>query len=167
MRKHLFLLCLLSILTLPVSADGLLPDSLYYFSKLNPQLKKHPWKAGLETVMTNVGVWSFDRFVMNEEFARINIHTIRSNVKNGFVWDNDQFSTNLFAHPYHGGLYFNTARSNGLSFWESVPYSFAGSLMWEVMAEREPPAINDLITTTCGGVALGEVTNRLSALVLD
>ena len=93
MRKHLFLLCLLSILTLPVSADGLLPDSLYYFSKLNPQLKKHPWKAGLETVMTNVGVWSFDRFVMNEEFARINIHTIRSNVKNGFVWDNDQFST--------------------------------------------------------------------------
>ena len=167
MRKHLFLLCLLSILTLPVSADGLLPDSLYYFSKLNPQLKKHPWKAGLETVMTNVGVWSFDRFVMNEEFARINIHTIRSNVKNGFVWDNDQFSTNLFAHPYHGGLYFNTARSNGLSFWESVPYSFAGSLMWEVMAEREPPAINDLIATTCGGVALGEVTNRLSALVLD
>ena len=58
MRKHLFLLCLLSILTLPVSADGLLPDSLYYFSKLNPQLKKQPWKAGLETVMTNVGVWS-------------------------------------------------------------------------------------------------------------
>lgn len=145
----------------------LLSDSLYYFSPSNPRLKKRPWRAALETVLTNVGVWGFDRYVMNEDFARISAHTIRHNIKNGFVWDNDQFSTNLFAHPYHGGLYFNTARANGLSFWASMPYSFCGSLMWELTGEREPPAINDLIATTCGGWALGEVTNRLSSLLID
>ena len=39
--------------------------------------------------------------------------------------------------------------------------------MWEVAAEVEPPAINDLIATTIGGIALGEMTHRLSSLVLD
>ena len=87
----------------------------------------------------NVGVWAFDRYVMNEDFAKISIGSIRRNIKHGFVWDNDQFSTNLFAHPYHGNLYFNAARSNGLTFWESAPYAFAGSLMWEIAAEVERP----------------------------
>lgn len=39
--------------------------------------------------------------------------------------------------------------------------------MWEMCAEIEPPAINDFIATSIGGVALGEVTHRLSSLVLD
>lgn len=129
--------------------------------------KKRPWRAGIQTFGLNVGVWAFDRYVMNEDFAKISWSSVKHNVRNGFVWDNDQLSTNLFAHPYHGGLYFNAARCNGMSFWESVPYTFVGSLMWELTCEIEPPAINDLIATTIGGVALGEVTHRMSALVLD
>ena len=129
--------------------------------------KKHPWKAALEAFAINVGVQCFDQFVMNEEFAKISFHSIKHNIETGFVWDNDQFSTNLFAHPYHGGLYFNAARSHGMNFWESVPYSFCGSLMWETTCEIEPPAINDLMATTIGGVCLGEVTYRISDLVFD
>ena len=129
--------------------------------------QKHPWMAALETFGINAGVQLFDRFALDADFAQINFKTIHHNIKNGFVWDNDQFSTNLFAHPYHGGLYFNAARSNGLNFWESVPYSFGGSLMWEVVCEIEPPAINDLIATTMGGVCIGEVTHRISDLVYD
>lgn len=129
--------------------------------------KKHPWKAALEAFAINVGVQCFDQFVMNEEFAKISFHSIKHNIETGFVWDNDQFSTNLFAHPYHGGLYFNAARSHGMNFWESVPYSFCGSLMWETTCEIEPPAINDLMATTFGGVAIGEVTHRVSNLVFD
>ena len=102
---------------------------------------------------------------MNEDFAKISLHSIKHNIQNGFVWDNDQFSTNLFAHPYHGGLYFNAARSNGMNFWQSIPYSFCGSLMWETTCEIEPPAINDLMATTMGGVCIGEVTHRISNLV--
>ena len=129
--------------------------------------RKHPWLAAAEVVGINVFVQSFDRFILNAEFAKINFKTIGHNFETGFVWDNDQFSTNLFAHPYHGGLYFNAARTNGMNFWESVPYAFGGSLMWETMGEIEPPAINDLIATTMGGVAIGEVTNRISSLVYD
>ena len=66
--------------------------------------KKKPWLAVGETVGINAFVQSFDRFVLNADFAQINMHTIHHNLKTGFVWDNDQFSTNLFAHPYHGGL---------------------------------------------------------------
>lgn len=163
-RTILYLLLTLSALE---TAYAKLPDSIYVYNDSTYHIKKRPWRAALETFGLNVAVWGFDRFVMNEEFAHISINTIKDNIKNGFVWDNDQMSTNLFAHPYHGGLYFNTARSNGLNFWESIPYSFGGSLMWEFCGEREPPAINDLIATTFGGVALGEVTNRISLLVLD
>lgn len=128
---------------------------------------KHPWRAAAEAVGINVFVLSFDRFVLNADFAKISMSTVRHNLKTGFVWDNDQFSTNLFAHPYHGGLYFNAARTNGLGFWESVPYALGGSLMWETVCETEPPAINDLIATTMGGVCIGEVTHRISDLIYD
>lgn len=143
-------------------------DTLSVFAFDDPsRQKKHPWRAALEAFGINVGVQCFDRYVMNADFAQISWSSIKHNIKTGFVWDNDQFSTNLFAHPYHGGLYFNSARSHGMSFWESVPYSFCGSLMWEGTCEIEPPAINDLMATTFGGVCIGEVTNRVSNLVFD
>jgi len=151
---------------LPSLYEEVRKNSIFAFD--NPEnRKKHPWKAAVETFGINVVVQSFDRFVLNADFAQINFKTIKHNIETGFVWDNDQFSTNLFAHPYHGGLYFNAARSNGLTFWESAPYSFCGSLMWEGVCETEPPAINDLIATTVGGIAIGEVTHRISALVYD
>ena len=78
--------------------------------------KKHPWKAAVETFGINVLVLSFDRYVLDADFAQISLNSIKHNIKNGFVWDNDQFSTNLFAHPYHGGLYFHARRSNGINF---------------------------------------------------
>ena len=141
-------------------------DSIY--ANHSPNFtKKHPWKAAWQTFGINAGIWAFDRYALQEDFAKISFQTIRDNINTGFVWDNDQFSTNLFAHPYHGNLYYNTARSNGLNFWESAPYAFGGSLMWEVVAENEPPSMNDLIATTMGGIALGEFTYRMSSLVLD
>lgn len=143
------------------------PDSLFVYNDSAHFFRKHPGRAAAEVLAINLGVFSFDRFIMNEDFSQVNIHTLRRNFQKGFVWDNDPFPTNLFAHPYHGSLYFNSARSSGLSFWQSAPYAFAGSLTWELFGESEPPAINDLMATTMGGIALGEVTHRLSALVLD
>jgi len=128
---------------------------------------KRPWLAAAEATGINLLVHCFDRFIMNEDFAQVNLHTIHKNFKKGFVWDNDQFSTNLFAHPYHGNLYFNAARSCGLNFWESAPYAMAGSLMWEFAGEIEPPAINDLMATTFGGICIGEITHRISDLILN
>lgn len=167
MKKFsLFLYVFLSLYSF-CHGQSLANDSLWVYGKSTYPIKKRPWRAALETVGLNVAVWGFDRFIMNEDFARVSLKTIKNNIRHGFVWDNDQFSTNLFAHPYHGSLYFNTARSNGLNFWESAPYSLAGSLMWEFCGEREPAAINDLMATTFGGMALGEVTFRISSLILD
>lgn len=143
-------------------------ESHSIFAYDNPDTwRKKPGLAAAEAFGINVFVQCFDRFVLDADFAQINLSTIRHNFKTGFVWDNDQFSTNLFAHPYHGGLYFNAARSNGMNFWESVPFAFCGSLMWETTCEIEPPAINDLIATTMGGVCIGEVTHRISDLIYD
>jgi hypothetical protein len=129
--------------------------------------KKATARAVVETVGINAGVWAFNRYMMREDFAKINFKTIGNNFSHGFVWDNDMFSTNLLGHPYHGGLYFNAARSNGMNFWQSAPYTVTGSFMWEFFMENEYPSINDFISTPIGGIALGEITFRLSGLLID
>ncbi len=129
--------------------------------------KKHPWWALGQVTGVNAFVHLFDRFVTNQDFAQTTLNTWGQNFKNGFVWDNDQFSTNLFMHPYHGNLYFNSARAQGLNFWESAPYAMIGSLEWEFLGEIEPPALNDLIATTFGGICIGEITNRISKIFLN
>ena len=126
-----------------------------------------PWRAAAEVVGINALVHSFDRFVLREDFAQTTLNSIRNNFKRGFVWDNDNFNTNMFAHPYHGSLYFNAARSNGMNFWQSYPYALGGSLMWEFFGENTPPSINDLLATSIGGAAIGETTYRISSIVLD
>ena len=129
--------------------------------------KHAPLIALSEGVLINGVVYLFDRFILNAPYAQVSFNDISNNFKQGFVWDNDIFSTNAFFHPYHGGLYFNSARANGLSFWQSVPYTFAGSLTWEFLCENNYPSINDFISTSIGGIAIGEITHRLSYLVLD
>jgi opacity protein-like surface antigen len=130
-------------------------------------VKKRYWQAAAEVTGINVGVHLFDRYVLKEEFSQTTLRTLKRNFTDGMVWDNDFFITNMFAHPYHGNLYFNAARTNGLTFWESAPYALGGSLMWEFLGETEPPAINDIIATSCGGMAIGEMTHRLSLAMLD
>jgi len=125
------------------------------------------WNAVNLVVGTNLTVWGFDRFVVNTEFSKIRASTIKANFRNAFVWDNDFFSTNLFLHPYHGAQYFNAARINGNTYWQSLPYTLGGSLMWEMFMENEYPSINDLIATTFGGANIGEVTFRLCDHIID
>lgn len=142
-------------------------DSRLYVSDSTFYTPRRPWLAAAEAFGVNMFVWGFDRYVMNADFAKINGTTIKNNFRKGPVWDVNKFSTNLVAHPYHGSLYYNAARSNGMNFWQSIPYTAGGSFMWEFFMETEPPSINDLFATTFGGVALGEITYRLSDLFLD
>ena len=140
---------------------------VYGDSTMALPVKKRYWQAAAEVTAINVGVQLFDRWALNSDFAQTTLNSLKHNFTDGMVWDNDFFVTNMFAHPYHGNLYFNAARTNGLTFWESAPYSLLGSAMWEFLGETEPPAINDIIATTCGGMALGEMTHRLSRTILD
>lgn len=135
------------------------------WKKLNP---RYPvWIPIAEVIGLNFGLGAFNAYVNKSEFAKISFKTIQKNFQTGAVWDHDHFVTNFFAHPYHGSMYFNMARSTGYSFWESVPFSFGGSLMWELFMENEPPSTNDLINTTVSGYYLGEALYRISSLVID
>lgn len=138
-----------------------------YFTDSIATPRYRPWLAAGEAFGVNMLVWSFNRYITDVDFARINMHTIQDNFKTGPIWDTDKFSTNLVAHPYHGSLYFNAARTNGMNFWQSIPFTVGGSFMWEFFMEAEPPSINDLFATSFGGVALGEITYRLSDLFID
>lgn len=152
------------------SNDALLPKNYKDVGTLPTQRlygKKRPWLAAAEVFGINVFVHCMDRWVFNYDFAQTTWHTIDHNLTNGFVWDNDDFKTNQFMHPYHGNLYFTSARSNGMNFWQSYPYALGGSLMWEFFGENTPPSINDVFSTSFGGAAIGESLFRMSALVLD
>ncbi len=93
--------------------------------------------------------------------------TFRANVTAGFGYDRDSFKTDQASHPFHGSLFFNSARSNGYNFWESGIFAAAGSFVWELGLEKEPPAINDLVNTTLGGMSRGEVLHRLATMLRD
>lgn len=134
---------------------------------LGAEGKKRPWIAALETFSINVGVWAIDRYALNKDYSRISWTTIQNNFTHGFIWCPDYFPTSFFGHPYHGSQYFNAARSLGLGFWESIPYSLGGYLMWGFFMENDFPSINDTIMTTLGGVSLGELEYRISSQVLD
>ena len=129
--------------------------------------KTHPWRAAAEVVGLDVGILSFDHFIEHNPGAQVTFKTMGDNLKYGFVWDNDAISTNMFWHPFTGGLYFNAARSNNLNFWQSIPYAFAGSFLWEYFGESNPPSLNDVIATPVGGIALGEISHRVTFMILN
>lgn len=136
-------------------------------SKIMIDIPKNYRRALLEVGGIVTGVWAYDNYLMQEYWADIGINTIKKNFDHGFEWDSGKFDMNQFAHPYHGSLYFTAARSNGLNFYESIPYTLGGSLTWELFMENHYPSINDMIMTTMGGVALGEVLFRLSNYFVD
>src|SRR5260221_357719 len=83
-----------------------------------------------------------------------NLHTIRDNLRSRWDVDSDPFKVNQLGHPYQGSMYHGFARASGLSYWEALTYTFAGSAFWEIAGERTPPSRNDQINTGIGGQRL-------------
>jgi hypothetical protein len=113
----------------------------------------------------NVLVNRVDAWVFNQDWAKVTPDDWANNLKLGWEWDENAFGTNMFSHPYHGGLYFNAGRSNGLTYWESIPLSFLGSWTWEYFGEKYRPSLNDFFMTSFGGITLGEVFHRVGATI--
>lgn len=142
----------------PKPADSI--DIAYYS-------KKNGLGAATQNFSINMGLWAFNRYIAKQHYAYINIHTIKKNLKHTWVWDNDDMGNNMFLHPYHGSLYYNSARARGYNYWESGLFTLGGSAMWELFMENEYPSVNDIMATPIGGLALGETLYRTSDLVLD
>lgn len=137
-------------------------------SEKNPSEKKRVGLAVQEALFANVVVNRFNAWALGEGWARdVNAETWSRNLRLGWEWDEDRFSTNMFAHPYQGSFYFNAGRANGLSYWESVPLSFLGSWTWEHFGETYRPSLNDFFMTSFGGASVGEMAHRVSATIRD
>ncbi|MEO8089681.1 MAG: DUF3943 domain-containing protein [Gemmatimonadales bacterium] len=127
--------------------------------------ESHFWQAAAGVVAVNGLTWFYNWRIQRWDWANVGTRSWWANIRRGFTWDDDVFGANQVAHPYHGSLYFNAARSSGYGFWASTPFVAAGSLGWELFTENVRPSINDLINTTLGGIALGEAAYRMSSLL--
>lgn len=124
-------------------------------------------KPILESLGINFGVWAWDHFVTDREWADINAHTIHTNLKHDWVLDTDSYSGNQFSHPYHGSMFYGAARYHGHGYYTAALYPLVGSMVWEYFCETNLPAYNDFLSTGIGGSALGEALYRTSDLVFD
>jgi hypothetical protein len=121
----------------------------------------------VEIVALNVAVNLAGRLVIDPANFEITSATIRRNLRSRWVVDDDPFQINQFGHPYQGAMYHGIARSNGLGYWPSAIYTFAGSALWEIAGETTPPSRNDQIASGVAGSFLGEPLFRISRLLLE
>ena len=125
------------------------------------------WKPALRVFSADLFNWAVARYVYKFDWARVTPANWKTSFKKGPEWDADGFGINFIGHPHTGSIYFNVARSNGYSYWESFPFALQGSLTWEYFGENTRPSYNDLINTPVSGMFLGEVFYRLSSNILD
>jgi hypothetical protein len=134
--------------------------------------KKHFWVGVGEIALLEFLPWAMARWVRDWEnpednWAKVTPDSWWSNLSKGWEYDGDNFTTNNYAHPYHGALFFNAGRTNGYDFWESTVWALTGSAIWEFFGETFRPSFNDWIYTGVGGSNYGEILYRLSSLVTD
>jgi hypothetical protein len=123
--------------------------------------------ATAEMLGINFGASMFNEYVRQANFNQISPRSWWHNLEEGWTWDDNEFKTNQLVHPFNGSAYFNAARANGLGFWSSSLMSNVGAFIWECCGETHPMSWNDMISTGVGGMARGELSYRVSSLILD
>ena len=127
-----------------------------------PVLKKHPL-VGISGMLVANGVISgWNRFVTRSSWAQVTLDDILNFPNRTVSFDTDWYWTNFVLHPYQGALYYMGARNSNMNMLESFLVTCAGSAIWEWGCELNAPSINDLVYTTVGAFAVGEMLSRLS-----
>ena len=127
--------------------------------------KKYFLPAALNVLALELIPNYFNWNVSDDTTAVLSPTSWRRNIQRGFEWDPNNLQTNMFAHPYHGNVYFNAGRSNGYNYWESSMFAYAGSFIWEMFGENNLGAINDWAATSVGGITIGEALHRAAIMV--
>ncbi|MGA2296764.1 MAG: DUF3943 domain-containing protein [FCB group bacterium] len=144
---------------------------------LNDDPKYNPrssiWIPAVEVVGDNFVTSLLNTYILKSSFSRVGFRSWGTNLKaglpwgTGWMWDKDRFANNFITHPFGGSEFFNGARTNGYNYWESMGFTLFGSYMWKIFGETGVPEREDLINTTLSGAMAGEVTYRMSSLILD
>jgi hypothetical protein len=134
--------------------------------RLQEDMRPRPVRPALTAAVESFTVFllwaNYNRLSGTKEWAKVTPESVRTNLSSRWVLDDNEYYVNQFGHPYQGSLSFGAARSAGLGFWASTAYPFAFSALWELAGETERPALNDQVTTTVGGIVLGEILYRAS-----
>lgn len=131
----------------------------------NPRYPR--WEPAVRVLAANLFSWAVARYVYKFDWAKVSTKDWKNNFKKGPEWDSDGFGINFIGHQHTGNYYHNIARSNGYSYWGSLPFAIQGSVTWEFLGENTRPSWNDLINTPISGMFIGEVLYRLSSNILD
>jgi hypothetical protein len=121
----------------------------------------------LEIVGFDVLLNLFDRAYFGCCDYDVDLSSIKRNLRRGWNEDRDEFTVNQLGHPYQGSMYHGFARASGLNYWQSLTYTFVGSVFWEIAGETTRPSKNDQISTGIGGTFLGEALFRMSNFWLE
>jgi hypothetical protein len=137
-----------------------------YSQEQEQRPRKHYLLPALEIIGFDFALNMIDRALLGEDF-RSDVESIRRNLRQRWVVENDPYMVNQFGHPFQGSIYHGFARSAGLNYWESAAYTFAGSILWEIAGETTPPSKNDQIASGIAGSFLGEGLFRVANLLLE
>ncbi len=151
-------LLLLLVPALASADDG---DELDVHGSVDEPLHQSHLIPITETVAIEVAI-QLAAQLSGAEWAKISPSTMRDNLTASWVVDEDPFTIDQLGHPVQGALPFLAARSMGHGFWVSAAYSTVASFGWELLAENEPPSLNDQITTPIAGSLVGESFHRMS-----
>jgi Domain of unknown function (DUF3943) len=124
------------------------------------------WAIG-ENLAINWVASGVNEYVRNANFNQISPRSWAYNLDHGLTYDDNEFKTNQYLHPWNGGMYFNSGRSNGFGFWASSLFAIGGAFFWECCGETHPMSFNDLVSTGIGGMAVGEEMYRVTSQLLD
>ncbi len=124
--------------------------------------KKH-WFTALGLVaFWNVGLCSYNRYITGSAWAKVGPDEWNRFWEREMKWDRDWYWTNFVLHPYQGSIYYMGARGANLNPLESLILTGLGSASWEYLCEKNAPSKNDMVYTTVGAFAVGEMLYRLS-----
>jgi hypothetical protein len=121
----------------------------------------------VEIIGMDAGINRIGSRILDPATFAVSGESIRRNLRGPWVVDDDPFEVNQFGHPYQGAMYHGIARSNGMGYWPSMIYTFAGSALWEIAGETGRPSSNDQIASGAAGSFLGEPLFRISRFLLD
>lgn len=124
--------------------------------------KKHWFTAIGGVLFFNVGLASYNRFVLGSGWAQVGPDIWDHFWERKMEYDRDWYWTNFVLHPYQGSIYYQVSRGSNLNQFEAFGVTLFGSAFWEYLCETNAPSTNDMIYTSVGSFAVGEMLYRLS-----
>ncbi len=124
--------------------------------------RKHPFVALSGALGFNVFLATWNRVMIGSAWAKTGWDEWNHFWEREMAWDRDWYWTNFFLHPYQGAQYYMASRGANMNQLESFAITLLGSYTWEYLCETNAPSKNDMVFTSVGSFAVGEMFFRLS-----